>query len=457
MSHSCAQIAYRGPVGRRLAPTAKPYRRADGTTSWRVRIRANGRQTTETFDSEAAANVFIAQAVDPRIGVERAVALRARTDTSSPDYVPTVEEMLHLHVEQLTGVDERTRDDYLAIARRTWLPAIGAFRVDDVERADVARWVNASTGQLAPKSIRNALSVLAATLGSAMHTGHIAANPATRVRIPRAGEEQLDDMRILTHAQFDRLFAEIPEREQPIVVWMFGTGTRFSETTAQQVGDIDLAAGQTLDEEWHPAPTTRVVRAWKRGGRIGPPKSRAGRRTIVLPSEVVDVIEPLMADQPADAWLFRTSSGRPLLHSNFFNRVWRPATMRASICPDHRLKGCTCFSTKPQGCPHHRTVPGKRDWPPPCGCPGTLPFLPRIHDARHTHASWLIATGIRLDVIQDRLGHEDFLTTQRLYGHLMPDARLQAGAAASAAFSQTRLGQPARRPQIAPGHRVVDC
>lgn len=32
--------------------------------------------------------------------------------------------------------------------------------------------------------------------------------------------------------------------------------------------------------------------------------------------------------------------------------------------------------------------------------------VPRIHDLRHTNASWLIHAGIPLPVISDHLGHE---------------------------------------------------
>lgn len=58
--------------------------------------------------------------------------------------------------------------------------------------------------------------------------------------------------------------------------------------------------------------------------------------------------------------------------------------------------------------------------------------LPRgltFHSLRHTHASWLIARGIDLKTISERLGHADEATTLRIYGHLMP-GRDQAAARA---------------------------
>ena len=48
--------------------------------------------------------------------------------------------------------------------------------------------------------------------------------------------------------------------------------------------------------------------------------------------------------------------------------------------------------------------------------------LPRIrlHDLRHTHASLLLAAGVPVHVVAQRLGHADPGFTMRVYGHLLP-------------------------------------
>jgi integrase len=121
------------------------------------------------------------------------------------------------------------------------------------------------------------------------------------------------------------------------------------------------------------------------------------RRTIALPREVLEAVRPLL-DRSGSEFLFTTTTGRVVMHSNFYNRVWKVACENAKLYPK-----------------------------------------PRIHDARHTHASWLIAQGVRLEVVQERLGHEDYTTTRRVYSHLLPDMRLEAGLAASRAFAATSL------------------
>jgi integrase len=85
-------------------------------------------------------------------------------------------------------------------------------------------------------------------------------------------------------------------------------------------------------------------------------------------------------------WVF-TNSGRgrrgntgPVRIHNFNPNVWRPAVVRA------REAG--------------------------------LVKQPRLHDLRHTNASWLIQAGVPLPVIQRHLGHESIQTTVDRYGHV---------------------------------------
>ena len=377
---------------RKASPKVQVYE-GPHVTSFRVRVRVGGKQTTETFESYAAAAAFCEMVKHD--GAEEAVKRRDEVDPASGGYVPTMREMLTKHVAELTGVDQRTRDDYLSIAARHWLPIVGNVRVSNMSRAHVARVVNALDGQVAPKTIKNAHSLLSGVLETAVREGHLTTNPARGTRLPRSGEHEVEEIRYLTYDEFDRLIAHMPARYLPLVVLLFGSGLRFSEAIALQVQDINPEAG-----------TLRVMRAWKRQKgkppRLGPPKSKASRRTIWIDDTVLDAVAPLREGRAAVDWLFTTTYGNPVRHSNFYNRVWVPACQAAGLDP-----------------------------------------RPRIHDARHTHASWLIAQGARLEIIQDRLGHEDYTTTRRVYGHLMPDLRREAGMAAHLAFANTSLARKA--------------
>jgi integrase len=53
---------------------------------------------------------------------------------------------------------------------------------------------------------------------------------------------------------------------------------------------------------------------------------------------------------------------------------------------------------------------------------GVLTKPIRIHDLRHTAASWLLGAGVPLIVVSAHLGHEDASVTSKIYGHLIPGA-----------------------------------
>jgi integrase len=60
--------------------------------------------------------------------------------------------------------------------------------------------------------------------------------------------------------------------------------------------------------------------------------------------------------------------------------------------------------------------------------------LPRIrlHDLRHTHATHLLAAGVNVKIVSERLGHASVAFTLDAYGHVMPGQQASAAAAVAA-------------------------
>jgi integrase len=71
--------------------------------------------------------------------------------------------------------------------------------------------------------------------------------------------------------------------------------------------------------------------------------------------------------------------------------------------------------------------------------------LPRIrfHDLRHTHASHLLAAGINVKIVSERLGHASVGFTLDVYAHVMPGQ--QADAAAAVALLVDSCQEPGTR------------
>ena len=211
-------------------------------------------------------------------------------------------------------------------------------------------------------------------------------------------------MTVLTRDEFALLLSKVAEYYRPLVLLLVATGLRWGEATALTVADFDLTST--------PA-TVRVTKAWKRDENrhwyVGPPKTRRARRTVSLPDDLVGVLRGVIAGKAPGDLVFPNTVGSQLSSSRFWTQTWTPA-LEAAMNP-----------LRPDGSPDP-------DAP-------RLTKRPRVHDLRHTHASWMIAAGVDLFILQRRLGHESITTTTETYAHLLPDQQAAAAAAAGRALS----------------------
>ncbi len=58
-------------------------------------------------------------------------------------------------------------------------------------------------------------------------------------------------------------------------------------------------------------------------------------------------------------------------------------------------------------------------------------MTPRVHDARHTAATLMLAQHVPARVVMEILGHSTIAVTQNIYQHVMPQAVSAATAAAA--------------------------
>lgn len=360
----------------------KVQQRASGR--YFVRFRYNGQQTTLTFDTLSAAEQF---ALDcKQRGTQWAWDQYQATEEELAEY--TLSEWAMVHFESMPHVSPATLQEYKRDWRR-WEPHLGHLRLSRITRQDITKALAAQIG--ADKTIANAWGTLATMLKMAVVDGHLEKSPAIGVKLGRHTDHEKVEHRYLLPAEIEVLIDSTPERYQPLVWTLAGTGMRWGEATALTVGDVDLKAR-----------TLRVNKAWKRdrekGWYVGPTKTGKARRTITLPSEVIDALEPLVKGRKRGELLFTNRNGGPVRHQPFYREHWR--------------KACTAKIAEPK---------------------------PRIHDLRHSHVAILIAGGVSLPVIQARLGHEKITTTIDTYGHLMPDLHVAAAETMSRAFSGAPL------------------
>jgi len=322
--------------------------------------------------------------------------------TSPPG--PTVTVLVREHIDLLTGIGPNARASYGRYLVHHIGPLLGAQPVTAVGYREVAGFIRGLLAKgLSPKTIANIHGLLSASMTTAVKLGYRGDNPCVGVSLPKS-QLTHDEMTVLTRDEFALLLSKVAPFYQPLVLTLVATGLRFGEATALTPADVDVTA--------RPA-TIRVTKAWKRDEDsryyVGPPKTRRARRTISLPDEMVDVLLPLLASKAPDELLFPNTVGQWLSSSRFWTSTWTPALNAA------------CHPERPDGTPDP-------DAP-------RLTKRPRVHDLRHTHASWMLAAGTDLFVLQRRLGHESITTTTETYAHLMPDQQKAAADAAAKALS----------------------
>lgn len=392
-------------------------------------------QTSETFATLREAEDFAR--VLAAVGAQEAVDRLYSGEQAAR--VPTLDALARAHIEHIDGAGHGHRVKSQRLWDRTWSPRIGNIRADQITRDDLIKALAdlAANGQApgvgySAKSLSNQRGLLYGVLERAVDEGHLTKHPGKKLRLPQvtmslaafADDDDDTEMVCLTGDQFETLHAAVAEHYRPLVKFLFGTGARWGEVVVLRVGDVDLKSPQR---------TVRIRRAlkWSPDGQytIGPPKTARSRRTIVIGSEIVDLLRPLVVGRDKADLLFTAPRGGMLAHRTFWSDHWRPAIWRAQHCPEHTDPACRCGTAHPKRCTVHEAPPA------PCGCPGTLDQSPRIHDARHTHASWLLANGVPIHVVSARLGHKSIQVTVDTYSHLLPDAQLIAANAAELVFA----------------------
>lgn len=372
--------------------------RADGTLAYRVVWRDPDTKKKDSLTVEDETEAERAVKFLNANGQRLTDAIRAMESIRKG--VPTIAAIIEDYIEHLTGIEARTKKDYRSYARLHINPHLGAVPID-LENLDkrAKKWVNdRHDGGMGGKTLRNVHSFLSAAIGSAVPK-HRADNPFHGMKLP---EYTPDEMVFLTKGEFSLLISKVPDHYKTAIRFLVSTGLRWGEFVALTVGDLDLM-GDT--------PTVRITRAVKRaenGTYVGTTKTRRGRRTVSLPESMVPELASLTFGKAADEALFVGPKGARLRENNFRDRVWKRAIAAANADRDE----------------DDHFVPREL----------RLNKAPRIHDLRHTHASWLISAGVDLPTVQRRLGHESITTTVDRYGHLDPDQLKRASDATNAAL-----------------------
>lgn len=253
-------------------------------------------------------------------------------------------------------------------------------------------------------TVAKAYRLLRAVFNTALDDEMIKRNPC---RVKGAGSEDSPERPVLTVAQVYALADAVGLRFRALILLAAFTSLRWAELTALTPADIDLDARTVR--------VTRQLYYHDKGYKFGPPKSKAGVRTVPFPELIVPDLQDHLHWVPLPVSLvFCSSTGTPLSHSNFRRRVWLPALAAVGLEGVH------------------------------------------LHDLRHTGNQLTANAGANLKELMVRMGHDSeraaliYLHSSAERQRVLADevGRMAAADLAKSKTTKTSGTQRAREPNV---------
>ena len=247
------------------------------------------------------------------------------TGVHAPNAKTTVEEAVRMWIAhcvddglERSTIEQRRRHLQLHIA-----PFIGRIKLAELTTPRVNAFLDQLRDSDQPRSVamrRKILTSLSTALSFARGRGLVAQNVALGVKV-RSDDRQKASGPLKAGRDFPAkanlrlLIDRAPDFWRPFIVTAIFTGMRASELRGLRWSDVDfenaaIHVGQRAD-------------TW---GKMGPPKSAAGKRDIPLTPLVVNALKQrkLSGQANSDDLVFTNSHGRVIAYSNFHTYVWQP-------------------------------------------------------------------------------------------------------------------------------------
>ena len=248
--------------------------------------------------------------------------------------------------------------------RQKILPWFGDLPTSDITAAIVRHWQNELMEMgFSPTYLKAIHNQASAVFNFAVKYYHLESNPCRLAG--SIGKTRPAEMQIWTTEEFQQFLWAVNDKPAAVAAFsmLFWTDLRSGELLALTREDFDFQIG-----------TVSVSKNYARQQRqdlILPPKTPKSRRVVTMPDFLTKMMESYTTDKP---------EGRIFSQTKHF-----------------------LFHEMERGC----AKSGVRRI--------------RVHDLRHSHASFLIEKGFSPLLIAERLGHENIQTTLQIYSHLYPN------------------------------------
>lgn len=281
----------------------------------------------------------------------------------------TFKSLYSLYQEDMESrIKKTTMETKEYIVKKRILPFFENMKVKEIKPIHIRKWqsdlLKTDYSKTYLKSIYNQLTAI---FNYAVRFHNLDKNPCHVAG--SIGKKDADEMQILTLQEFNKMIDYVTDKENKFFyIVLFWTGMRKGELLALTYEDVDFE-NKTISINKN----FQIVRGEK---VITDPKTPKSKRVIAVNDIVLNCIKEM------------------------WDTTYKPN------------KTDTIFYVSKYSLKRQLDTACKR---------AKVPQI-RIHDLRHSHASYLLSNGINIVILSRRLGHEKVQTTLNIYCHICPSS-----------------------------------
>lgn len=280
---------------------------------------------------------------------------------------PPFNEFIDEYIERFEKIRKKSSTRNLKWLTETYYkPAFENKCIQDIKNKDIIKLHDVLIDSLSVSTAKVAHGILSTVFNYAIKLEYINVNPCREVGNLQA--EGKKEMNYWTLDEFKHFMSYVEnEKYRALYMLLFYSGARVGELMALQWKDVDFKEGMIdINEGYYK-------------GEIDTPKTKSSIRKIKIPNHTMKLLRELKLSRKNkdDYYVFGFNTVPMDSYA-----VWKKLKRDISIAGVKEI---------------------------------------RVHDFRHSHASYLINKGCDIQIVSKRLGHTKVSTTLDVYSHLYPN------------------------------------